>query len=104
MKSGTKNSAKKKRKNSKNTISFFNMPRQKITTFQKIVYIFFGFSGILAIWKTGFWYGSIPATIFHTAVLIAAVNWGLLGIIGKDIVEWIEELFAILSKAKANKS
>ena len=79
------------------------MQRQKITTFQRIIYIFFGFSGILGIWKTGFWYGSTPATIFHTAVLIAAVNWGILGISGRDIVEWIEELFGIFRKTKTGK-
>jgi hypothetical protein len=48
-----------------------------------------------AFWNSGnsgywFWYGNVIATIFHTTVLIAATNWGVLGITGKDIVEWIE--------------
>jgi uncharacterized membrane protein YuzA (DUF378 family) len=63
---------------------------KRISVFRKIVYIFFGLSGIVGIVATGFWYGSVIATIFHTTVLIAAVNWGVLGITGKDIVEWIE--------------
>jgi hypothetical protein len=49
-----------------------------------------GFAGIVAIVKTGFWYGNVIATIFHTTVLIAATNWGVMVITGKDIVEWIE--------------
>lgn len=63
---------------------------KRISVFRRIVYIFFGFSGIVAIVATGFWYGNVIATIFHTTVLIAATNWGVLGITGKDIVEWIE--------------
>jgi uncharacterized membrane protein YuzA (DUF378 family) len=63
---------------------------KKISAFRKIVYIFFGFSGVVAIAATGFWYGNVIATIFHTTVLIAAVSWGVLGITDKDIVEWIE--------------
>jgi uncharacterized membrane protein YuzA (DUF378 family) len=63
---------------------------KRISVFQRVVYIFFGFSGIVAIVATGFWYGSVTATIFHTTVLIAATNWGIVGITGRDIVEWIE--------------
>jgi uncharacterized membrane protein YuzA (DUF378 family) len=63
---------------------------KKISVSRRVVYIFFGFCGIVAIVKTGFWYGNVIATIFHTAVLIAATNWGVMGITGKDIVEWIE--------------
>jgi len=80
------------------------MQTKKITTFQRIIYIFFGFAGILGIWRTGFWYGSMPDTIFHTAVLIAAVNWGILGISGRDIVEWIKELFIYYSGSKKVES
>lgn len=79
------------------------MQKRKITVFQRIIYIFFGFSGILAIWKTGFWYGSVIATIFHSTVLIAAVDWGVLGVSGRDIVQWIEKLFGIFSKTKTGK-
>jgi len=63
---------------------------KKISVFRRIVYIFFGLSGIVGIVATGFWYGNVIATIFHSAVLIAAVNWGVLGITGKDLVEWTE--------------
>ena len=63
---------------------------QKISVFRRIVYIYFGFAGVVATIATGFWYGSVIATIFHTTVLIASTNWGVLGITGKDIVEWIE--------------
>jgi uncharacterized membrane protein YuzA (DUF378 family) len=61
-----------------------------ISVFRRVVYIVFGFYGILAIVKTGFWYDNVMGTISHTIVLIAATNWGVLGITGKDIVEWIE--------------
>ena len=63
---------------------------KRISVFRRVVYIFFGLSGIVGIVATGFWYGNVIATIFHTTVLIAAANWGVLGITGKDIVEWIE--------------
>ena len=63
---------------------------QKISVFRRIVYIYFGFAGVVATIATGFWYGSVIATIFHTTVLIASTNWGVMGITGKDIVEWIE--------------
>jgi uncharacterized membrane protein YuzA (DUF378 family) len=63
---------------------------KKISVLRRIVYIFFGFAGVVAIVATGFWYGNVIATIFHTTVLIAATNWGVMGITGKDIVEWIE--------------
>jgi uncharacterized membrane protein YuzA (DUF378 family) len=63
---------------------------KKISSFRRIVYIFFGLSGIAGIVATGFWLGNVISTIFHTTVLIAAVNWGVLGITGKDILEWIE--------------
>ena len=63
---------------------------KQISVFRRIVYIFFGFSGVVAIIATGFWYGNVIATIFHTTVLIASTNWGIMGITGKDIVEWIE--------------
>jgi uncharacterized membrane protein YuzA (DUF378 family) len=63
---------------------------KKISVFRRVVYILFGFSGIVAIVKTGFWYGSVIATIVHTVAVIAATNWGIMGITGKDIVEWIE--------------
>ncbi len=63
---------------------------KKISVFRRVVYILFGFSGIVAIVKTGFWYGSVMATIVHTITLIAATDWGVKGITGKDIAEWIE--------------
>ena len=63
---------------------------KRISVFRRVVYIFFGLSGIVGIVATGFWYGNVIATIFHTTVLIAAANWGVLGITSKDIVEWIE--------------
>lgn len=63
---------------------------KKFSVFRRIVYCFFGFSGVVAIVATGFWYGNVIATIFHTTVLIASTNWGIMGITGKDIVEWIE--------------
>ena len=63
---------------------------KKMSIFRRVVYIFFGFAGIVAIVKTGFWWGDVIATIFHTTVLIASTNWGVMGITGKDIVEWIE--------------
>jgi uncharacterized membrane protein YuzA (DUF378 family) len=65
----------------------------KMSVFRRVVYIFFGFAGILAIWKTGFWWKNVIATIFHTTTLIAATDWAVVGITGKDIVEWIEIAF-----------
>jgi uncharacterized membrane protein YuzA (DUF378 family) len=67
----------------------FTMEKQ-ISVFRRVVYICFGFCGMLGVVKSGIWYGSILATIFHTLALIAATNWGVVGITGKDIVEWIE--------------
>ncbi len=64
-----------------------------ISAFRRVVYLFFGFSGIVAIVATGFWYDNIIASIFHTTVLIAATNWGVLGVTGKDVVEWLEIAF-----------
>lgn len=64
--------------------------RRRISVFRRAVYIFFGVSGVIATVVTGFWYGNVMATIFHTTVLVAATNWGVLGITGKDAVEWIE--------------
>ena len=63
---------------------------KKISVFRRVVYIFFGFCGIIAMVKTGFWYGSVIATIFHTTTLMAVTNWGVKGITGKDTLEWIE--------------
>jgi uncharacterized membrane protein YuzA (DUF378 family) len=63
---------------------------KRISVFRRIVYIFFGLAGLVAIAATGFWYGNVIATIFHTTVLIASTNWGIMGVTGKDIVEWIE--------------
>ena len=62
----------------------------KISIIRRIIYIIFGISGIVAIWATGFWYGNLIATFFHSTVLIAATNWGIMGVTDKDIVEWIE--------------
>jgi len=66
---------------------------KKISVPCRVVYLLFGFSGIVAIVKTGFWYGSVMATLFHTLVLIAAVDWGVVGVTGKDIAEWMETAF-----------
>jgi uncharacterized membrane protein YuzA (DUF378 family) len=63
---------------------------KRLSIFRRVVYIFFGFSGIVATVTTGFWYDNVIGTIFHTTVLIATMNWGVLGMTGKDIVEWIE--------------
>ena len=63
---------------------------KEISVFRRVIYIFFGLCGIVGIVKTGFWYGSVMATIFHSTTLIAATNWGVMGITGKDILEWIE--------------
>ena len=30
---------------------------------------------------------------FHLSIMIASMNWGVLGITGKDVVEWIEIAF-----------
>jgi len=57
---------------------------------RRIIYLIFGISGVVAIWATGFWYGSVTATFFHSTVLIASTNWGIVGLTGHDIVEWIE--------------
>jgi uncharacterized membrane protein YuzA (DUF378 family) len=62
----------------------------KMSIIRRIIYLIFGISGVVAIWATGFWYGSVVATFFHSTVLIASTNWGLVGITGRDIVEWIE--------------
>ncbi len=62
----------------------------RMSILRRVVYIYFGFAGAVAIWATGFWWGDVRATIFHSTVLIASTNWGVLGITGKDIVEWIE--------------
>lgn len=58
----------------------------KISIFRRIIYIFFGIAGVLAMIKTGFWHNNIIGTIFHSTVLIASANWGVLGVTGKDIV------------------
>jgi len=63
---------------------------KRISVFRRVVYIFFGLSGIVGIVATGFWYGNVIATIFHTTVLIAAANWGVLSITGKDIVNGLK--------------
>ena len=62
----------------------------KMSTVRRTIYLVFGVSGIVATWATGFWYGSIIATFFHCTVLVASTNWGIVGITGRDIVEWIE--------------
>lgn len=62
----------------------------KMSIIRRIIYLIFGISGVVAIWATGFWYGNAIATFFHSTVLIASTNWGLVGITGRDIVEWIE--------------
>ena len=63
---------------------------RKMSVVRRVVYIVFGIAGIVAMVKTGFWWGSVIPTIFHSTVLIASANWGLVGITGKGIVEWIE--------------
>ncbi len=63
---------------------------KRISVFRRVVYVVFGICGVVAIAATGFWYGNPIATFFHTTVLIAATSWGIMGITGKDLVEWIE--------------
>jgi len=63
---------------------------KKMSVFRRVVYLFFGLAGILAIVHTGFWWNNIIGTIFHTTTLIAAADWAVVGITGKDFVEWIE--------------
>jgi uncharacterized membrane protein YuzA (DUF378 family) len=64
--------------------------QKKISVFRRVVYILIGFSGLVGTVTTGFWYGNVIATIFHTTALIGATNWGVVSITGRDIVEWIE--------------
>lgn len=63
---------------------------KRMSVFRRVVYIYFGFSGVVGIIATGFWHEHPLATIFHLTVMVASMNWGVLGITGKDIVEWIE--------------
>jgi len=63
---------------------------KRIPVFRRVVYIYFGFSGVMMMLKTGFWHEHPIATIFHCTVMICSMNWGVLGITGKDTVEWIE--------------
>ncbi len=78
---------------------------KRMSIARRVVYIYFGIAGSVAMWVTGFWYGNVRATIFHSTVLIASTNWGILGITGKDIVEWIEMAVKKMTKpAKQSES
>jgi uncharacterized membrane protein YuzA (DUF378 family) len=69
--------------------------KNRLSLFQRIVYIFFGFSGILSIIATtNILYTSKPIKVFfHITIMVASMNWGVLGITGRDVVEWIEIAF-----------
>ncbi len=47
---------------------------KQMSVFRRVVYILLGFSGVVAIVKTGFWYGSVIATVVHTIAIVAAAN------------------------------
>ena len=64
--------------------------KNKISLTRRIIYLIFGISGAAGIWFTGFWFGNVIASFFHSTVLIASTNWGIVGITGRDAVEWIE--------------
>jgi uncharacterized membrane protein YuzA (DUF378 family) len=69
----------------------FSMEK-RLSLFQRVVYIFFGFSGVVSIIATTkYLYTNTPIKVFfHLSIMTASMNWGVLGITGKDVVEWIE--------------
>ena len=69
----------------------FSMEK-RLSLFQRIVYIFFGFTGLVSIIATTNYLRINPPikVFFHLSIMIASMNWGVLGITGKDVVEWIE--------------
>jgi len=64
----------------------------RLSLFQRIVYIFFGFTGLVSIIATTNYLRTNPPikVFFHLSIMVASMNWGVLGITGKDVVEWIE--------------
>ena len=62
----------------------------KMSIMRRIIYLIFGICGILATLKTGFWYHNTIGSIIHSIVMISSINWGIVGITGRDIVEWVE--------------
>lgn len=73
----------------------------KISLARRILYLVFGISGALGLWFTGFRFGNAVGSFFHSAVLIGAVNWGIVGITGRDGFEWIEFAAQKIKKGKA---
>jgi uncharacterized membrane protein YuzA (DUF378 family) len=65
---------------------------KRLSLFQRVVYIFFGFTGLVSIIATTNYLRTNPPikVFFHLSIMVASMNWGVLGITGKDIVEWIE--------------
>ncbi len=72
----------------------FSMEK-RLSLFQRIVYIFFGFTGLVSIIATTHYLRTNPPikVFFHLSIMVASMNWGVLGITGKDVVEWIEIAF-----------
>ena len=66
---------------------------KKISVFRRVVYIYFGITGILMLIRTGIWHKDFISTFFRATVVVCTLNWGVLGITGKELVEWIEIAF-----------